>query len=75
MVALGRPFGIACPAAWATTSRDARAAASGLVLVLPGIEGEGFLNHDIAYGLNDGGVPDASRSSTGPAAGGGCSTT
>jgi pimeloyl-ACP methyl ester carboxylesterase len=31
----------------------------GLVIVLPGIEGEGFLNHDIAYGLDDGGVPDS----------------
>lgn len=28
----------------------------GLVLVLPGIDGESFLNHDIARGLDDGGV-------------------
>lgn len=28
----------------------------GLVLVLPGIDGESFLNHDIARGLADGGV-------------------
>lgn len=33
--------------------------AEGLVVILPGIEGEGFLNHDIAYGLNDAGLPDA----------------
>lgn len=31
----------------------------GLILVLPGIEGEGFLNHDIAHGLHDAHVPDA----------------
>lgn len=31
----------------------------GLILVLPGIEGEGFLNHDIATGLHEANVPDA----------------
>lgn len=31
----------------------------GLVLVLPGIEGESVINHDIAYGLSDAGIPDA----------------
>lgn len=31
----------------------------GLVLVLPGIEGEGFLNHDICRGLGDACIPDA----------------
>lgn len=30
----------------------------GLVLILPGIEGEGILNRSIAAGLNDAGVPD-----------------
>ncbi len=33
--------------------------ARGLVIALPGIEGEGFLNHNIAYGLDDAGVPGA----------------
>jgi pimeloyl-ACP methyl ester carboxylesterase len=33
--------------------------ARGLVVILPGIEGEGFLNHNIAYGLNDARVPGA----------------
>jgi len=31
----------------------------GLILVLPGIEGKSLLNHDIAMGLADAGVPDA----------------
>ncbi len=31
----------------------------GLVLVLPGIEGEGLLNHDICHGLGDAHLPDA----------------
>jgi pimeloyl-ACP methyl ester carboxylesterase len=31
----------------------------GLILVLPGIEGESYINHTIAYGLNDAGIPDA----------------
>jgi pimeloyl-ACP methyl ester carboxylesterase len=31
----------------------------GLVLILPGIEGESFMNHSIARGLADGGVPAA----------------
>lgn len=31
----------------------------GLVLVLPGIDGESFLNHNIARGLAEGGVPAA----------------
>lgn len=31
----------------------------GLVIILPGIEGEGFLNHSIAHGLHDAGLPDA----------------
>lgn len=31
----------------------------GLVVVLPGIEGESFLNHSIAWGLADAGVPFA----------------
>src|SRR5713226_2011842 len=31
----------------------------GLVLVLPGIEGESFLNHNIARGLADGGIRSA----------------
>lgn len=31
----------------------------GLVLVLPGVDGESFLNHDIAWGLADGGVTAA----------------
>ncbi len=31
----------------------------GLVLILPGIEGESFLNHNIARGLADGGVESA----------------
>jgi pimeloyl-ACP methyl ester carboxylesterase len=31
----------------------------GLILVLPGIEGESTLNHNIAYGLSDAGIPDA----------------
>lgn len=33
----------------------------GLVLVLPGIEGESFLNHNIVRGLADAGVPAALR--------------
>ena len=31
----------------------------GLVLVLPGIEGESCINHNIAHGLADGGVSSA----------------
>ncbi len=31
----------------------------GLILILPGIEGESLLNHSIADGLKDSGVPDA----------------
>lgn len=31
----------------------------GLILVLPGIEGESYINHTIAYGLNDAGILDA----------------
>lgn len=31
----------------------------GLILVLPGIEGESYINHNIARGLDDAGIPDA----------------
>ena len=31
----------------------------GLILVLPGIEGESYINHTIAHGLNDAGIRDA----------------
>ena len=33
--------------------------AEGLVIVLPGIESESFLNHSVAWGLSDGGWPGA----------------
>ncbi|MGE0481233.1 MAG: alpha/beta hydrolase [Phycisphaerae bacterium] len=35
--------------------------ACGIVYILPGIEGRSVLNHDIAHGLHDGGVPFAIR--------------
>ena len=39
--------------------RDESRRADGLTLILPGIEGESLLNHDIVLGLVDAGVPGA----------------
>ena len=44
---------------WLNHLRTPERLQRGLVLVLPGVEGESCINHSIARGLADGGVPSA----------------
>ena len=52
------PLGRFC-GRWLNDLRTPERFEQGLVLVLPGIEGQSLLNHSIARGLADGGVPAA----------------
>jgi len=56
--ALLHPLGRFC-GSWLNHLRTPERLEQGLVLVLPGIEGQSLLNHDIARGLADGGVRSA----------------
>jgi len=52
------PLGKLCRSRVAPWRHESRRA-DGLTLILPGIEGESLLNHDVVFGLVDAGVPGA----------------
>jgi pimeloyl-ACP methyl ester carboxylesterase len=53
-------FAVGCTPLQSTSElRSAARWSKGYVIILPGIEGRSYLNENIAFGLNDGGVPGA----------------